>query len=476
MKGHLVMSQKELARKSVFEWVHLGQGSLVEAAKQLGLSYRQAKRSYRRWREEGDRGLVHRSRGRRSSRGIAPKKKEAILKRCQERYLALGMGPTLMAEKLFEEGLEVDHETLRRWLLERGLWKKTRKRAKHRLWRERRSRFGELLQMDGSHHRWFGPDRAQACLMNIVDDATGHTMSWMAEEETTEAAMRLLWKWVECYGLPCALYTDRKTVFLTDREPTVEEQLAGEEPRTAFGLACAKLGIRIIPANSPQAKGRVERNHGVYQDRLVKEMRLKHITTIEGANKLLGNGFTEHLNAKFAVPPADPTDAHRRLPQDIRLEDVFAFEDRRVLTNDWTIRHENRFYQILEENRPLPKPKDKLLVRRRLDHSLVIEYKGKPLAYREIPRRALPTTSAQPKPASSKTPPTQKKTPPVPPRPTVPGAKGAHSCAPTPLPKAHDPKPRVTHIPTAPTTTSYPYRLVLGGGYVDNSLSHRGHF
>jgi hypothetical protein len=156
------------------------------------------------------------------------------------------------------------------------------------------------------------------------------------------------------------------------------------------------------PANSPQAKGRVERNHGVYQDRLGKEMRVQHITTIEGANKLLGKGFSEHLNAKFAVPPADPTDAHRRAPQDVRLEDVFAIEDRRVLTNDWTIRHENHSYQVLEENRPLPKPNDNLLVRRRLDHSLAIEYKGKPLAYREIPRRKLRTASAKSKPAPSK--------------------------------------------------------------------------
>lgn len=384
MKGHLVMSTKELARKSVFERVRGGHGSLVQAAGQLGLSYRQVKRCYGRWREEGDKGLVHRSRGVASNRGIAAKTKRAILRRCQKRYVALELGPTLMAEKLEEDGYRVDHETLRRWLLQKGLWSKRRKRAEHRQRRERRARFGELLQMDGSHHRWFGAERPESCVMNIVDDATGRTMKLMDTEETTEAAMRLLWKWIETYGIPCALYTDRKNVFVTNRGPTLEEQLADEEPRTAFGAACAKLGIRIIPANSPQAKGRVERNHGVDQDRLVKELRLKGITTIDGANKLLANGYTEHVNAKFAVAPADPIDAHRRLPKHTVLEEVFAFEDKRVLTNDWTIRHENTYYQILEENRPLPKPKDKLLLRRRLDGTLTIEYNGKPLAYRKI--------------------------------------------------------------------------------------------
>lgn len=389
MKGHLVMSLKELKRKSVFEWVRAGQGSLVQAAAQLGLSYRQAKRSYGRWREEGDEGLVHRSRGGTSHRAVAAQTKRAILRRCEERYVPLEFGPTLMAEKLLEEGYSVDHETLRRWLLEKGLWSKRRKRAGHRLWRERRKCFGELLQLDGSHHRWFGAERPESCVMNIVDDATGRTMKLMAKEETAEAAMRLLWNWIETHGIPSAVYTDRKNVFVTDRQATLEEQLAGEEPRTAFGAACAKLGIQIIPANSPQAKGRVERNHGVDQDRLVKELRLKRITTIDGANKLLANGYTQHLNDKFAVPAAEPTDAHRRVPKHIRLEDVFAFEDLRVLTNDWTIRHENRHYQILEDNRPLPKPKDKLLVRRRLDKTLVIEYKGKALAFRELTQREL---------------------------------------------------------------------------------------
>ena len=273
MEGFLLMSEKERKRKSVFDAVRVGRLTLVKAAKRVSLSYRQCRRLYKRYREEGDAGLVHRSRGRPSNRAKPSAFKAHVLERYAERYQ--GFGPTLAAEKLAEDGYSLSPETLRRWLLAAGLWKKRRKRSKHRARRERKAHFGELVQLDGSHHRWFGPERAECCVMDMVDDATGVTMALMAEQETTEAAMRLLWQWVERYGIPQALYVDRKTVFITDREPTLEEQLAGQAPMTAFGQACAKLGIQLIPANSPQAKGRVERRHGVLQDRFVKELSLR---------------------------------------------------------------------------------------------------------------------------------------------------------------------------------------------------------
>ncbi len=407
MSGHLRMSKKERNRKSVFEEVSGGRRSLREAAKCLGLSYRQCRRSYKRFRAQGDAGLVHRSRDRPSNRGYPASFKARVIARYEERYASLKFGPTLAAEKLAEEGLAVPAETLRRWLQAEGHAPWRRRRRKHRERRERKEHFGELVQMDGSHHRWFGSKRPEACLMNMVDDAQGTTMSSMCEEETTEGAMRLLWRWVETHGIPRALYTDRKTVFITDREPTLEEQLAGEEPKTAFGKACAKLEIAIIPANSPQAKGRVERNHGVYQDRLVKEMSLKRITTIAGANKLLHNGFTDHLNAKFEREAADPADYHRPVPKGVELADVFCFEEYRVVQNDWTVRYQNRHYQILRENKPLPKPKDKVLVRLRLDGTLHLVYRGKPLAYRtitvkELRSRAAPKKAAVPKPTANR--------------------------------------------------------------------------
>ncbi len=197
-----------------------------------------------------------------------------MLKRYEEEYE--GFGPTYAVEKLAEEGFVLDHETLRRWLLRADLWKKSRRRRRHRTRRERKAYFGEMVQLDGSHHNWFGTGRKRRCLMNMVDDATSTKLSLMAQEETTEAAMRTLWLWIEprvSRGSQGPLY--RQEERLRDgprRGVAIEEQLADLEPMTAFGKACKKLGIEIITANSPQAKGRVERSHGVYHaGRVIRE-------------------------------------------------------------------------------------------------------------------------------------------------------------------------------------------------------------
>jgi hypothetical protein len=320
--------------------------------------------------------------------------KQAVLSYC-EQHLE-GFGPTLAAEKLEEQGWEVDHETLRRWLLTAGLWTRRRKRYAHRSRRERRGHFGELVQMDGSPHRWFGAEQPEACLMNMVDDATGTTLSLMAWAETTEIAMRTLWAWIERYGIPRALYTDRKNVFLSPREPTLAEQLAGEEPVTPFAKACQRLGIAIITAHSPQAKGRVERNHGVYQDRFLKELRLRGLTTPDDANGVLCEGFCDALNAKFAQPPRERADYHRRVSKTLDLADVFVHEEVRRVSRDWTLSYKNRAYQIHAENRPLPRPKEAVLVRTRLDGTLTIVYKNHAMNYSPV---AHPTPKAKPVPA-----------------------------------------------------------------------------
>lgn len=393
-RGHLTMSAKERARKGVLDEVVRAVRTLSDAATELGVSYRQAKRLLARYRVEGDEGLVHRSRSRPSSRAKPAKVREAVLARCRTDFE--GLGPTLAAEKLAEEGLVVDHETLRRWLIADGQWQRRRKRGRHRSRRERKARFGELVQLDGSHHAWFGADLQRACLMNLVDDATGTTRPLMAEEETTEAAMRVLWRWVERYGIPRALYLDQKSVYIAIRQPTREEQLAGIEPLTAFGAACHKLKINLITAYSPQAKGRVERNHGVYQDRFAHELRLKGVADIDGANALLQDGFVDALNAKFAKPPRDKKDAHRRLSRSCDLRDVFCIDEERTVNNDWCIRHENRHYQIAKLNSKLPKPGEKVIVRRWLDGSLHLLYKENRLVYRALeepaPAPKKPTT------------------------------------------------------------------------------------
>jgi transposase len=378
-EGHLVMSKEERLRKCIVERVTSGELLQVEAAVLLGVSARQMKRICRRYRLEGDEGLVHGNRGRRSRRSAPEALREQVVARYEEIYE--GIGPTLAAEKLAEEGLVIDHETLRRWLMAKGLWQRSRKRGPHRQRRPPKEHFGELVQLDGSHHAWFGPEHPRACLMSLVDDATGRCMTLLAEEETTEAAMALVQRWIERYGIPKALYADRKNVYITERAPTLQEQLAGEEPLTAFGKACKKLGILIITAHSPQAKGRVERKHGVYQDRFFHELRLRGITAIEDANRVLHEEFDEHLNRKFARCPLKKGDFHRPLPPRTDLRDIFCHEYTRVLANDWIIRYNGQILQVLKLNSPLPRPKAKITVRLWRDGTLHLLYGEHPLVF-----------------------------------------------------------------------------------------------
>ena len=385
-EGHLVMSVKERLRKSVLEQVARGEISLACASAQLGLTYRHTRRVMRRYRQEGDAGLVNRSRGRVSARRRPESFREKVLG--VYRDTLTGMGPTLAAEKLAQWGLAVDHETLRRWLVADGQWQRRRKRGRHRQRRERKAHFGEMVQFDGSHHAWFGPEHPRCCLMNLVDDATGISQGWMDGQETTEAAMRSVWRWVERYGIPASLYVDRKNVYVTDRPPTPEEQLAGQTPLTAFGVACQKLGIALITAHSPQAKGRVERKHAVYQDRLVHELRLSNIKTIDGANTVIDDDFDAHVNQLFAYEPRNPNDAHRPVPPDLDLRDVFCFDETRTVAKDWTVSHHGQTYQILRLNSPLPKPGQKLIVRTWLDASIHLICRSHPLVFNILPEPA----------------------------------------------------------------------------------------
>ncbi len=382
MAGKLPMGQKELLRSKIMEMVKQKQRTLKEASIALKISYRHAKRVYKSYKVNGDKGLIHGNQGKPSPKRIDEKIKAKVLERYQERYY--DFGPTFASEKLLEnEGIKIDNETLRRWLIEAGLWRIKRRRNKHRQRRERKERFGELVQFDGSHHDWFEGRGPKCCLMNMVDDATGITYSFMSEQETSEAAMKLLWDWVKIYGIPQGLYCDRKNAFVIDREPTIEEQLANELPKTDFEKACDKLGIEIRKAYSPQAKGRVERNHGVYQDRLVKELRIRNISTIEEANMFLSETYLKKINAKFKKEPALPEDAHVPL-LDLDLKDIFCFEETRIVSNDYIIQYESECYQIIKENRCIPRPKSKVLVRKRLDKTVHIIWKGKELLVEKI--------------------------------------------------------------------------------------------
>lgn len=391
-----MMSQKERERLKIFERVKRGELQQIEAAEICGLSYRQTRRQYQRYREFGDRGLVHRGRGRPSNRKYATEFRAEVLARYQEQYP--DFGPTLAAEKLAGEGYELDHETLRLWLLKAKLWRKRRKRARHRSWRERRAHFGELVQMDGSHHQWFEKRGPKSCLMNMVDDATGTSLALMAEEETSVAAMELLWQWIARYGIPRALYTDRKSVYVVDQETREKAADSGQEALSQFGRACKALGIEIIEAYSPEAKGRVERSHGTYQDRLVKELRLRKLNTIAEANQLLP-AFAAELNQKFAVAPRAKADYHRAA-KGYDLAGIFCIEEERTASSDWVVRFENQFYQ-LEPRRKGSSPKEKVKAQRYLNGELHFRYGEEELSYRLLPARPRPANKPKRKPRAS---------------------------------------------------------------------------
>jgi transposase len=379
------MSARELTRVEVLSRVKAGTLSLGSAATLLSVSYRQAKRLARRYRAEGAKGLKHRSAGHASNHARLPAERERALALVREKYsgpVDVRFGPTLAAEHLAsEDGVTVHHDTLRRWMLAAGLWSRARKRAPHRQRRERKAHFGELVQLDGSFHLWYEARGPRGCLMNLVDDATSRTLARLGDEETIWAAADVLRRWIEAYGVPLALYTDWKNVYV--REPNAEEQVTGAVPLTQFGRMCASLGIQIIAASSPQAKGRVERNHGTHQDRLVKKLRRLGIADATAANAFLDTTYLSGHNQRFAVAPASAEDFHRRVPSRTMLDRVFQLEEERVLSNDWVVRYDTRYFQVARQSGHAP-ARSTVLVREAQDGAIELRYRGRLMQWTEI--------------------------------------------------------------------------------------------
>lgn len=385
----LTMSRKERRRLELCGQVKRGELTLAKAAELAHLSYRQAKRVYRRYREESDRGLVHRLRGRPSNRTSHRGKREQALSVYRERYH--DFGPKLATEYLAREHqLVVGVETLRRWLIQEGLWQVKRKRSVHRRWRERKEHAGEMLQMDGSHHDWFEGRRDGACLMVLIDDATNFTYARFFEAETTAASMTTFWRYVQRHGLPCSLYVDRAGIYEPTRWARMDEDLAERGPLTQFGRAMQELDVKVILARSPQAKGRVERRNGVFQDRLVKALRLSNISDLEAANRYLEETFLRALNRQFNVPPKQQADVHRGVPQGVRLAQVLSFQDSRVVQNDWTVSWRGRRFQLTAANQKLVLVRQRVLVCEQLDGRITLVYRGRELAWEEIARKKKP--------------------------------------------------------------------------------------
>src|SRR3974390_941804 len=365
------MSKRELGRIEVPARVRSKQLQVVDAGRLMRVSYRQAKRLWKRYREEGAKGLKHRSAGRPSHHAHEPKFRQKVLQLVRKKYGGL-VGerflPALAAGHLeSEDRLKVDSETLRRWMLAEGLGSRERKRRAHRRRRERKEHFGELVQMGGSFHaRLEGMERN---------------------------------------GGPLALYVDWKNLY--KRPATPGERLRGEEPITQFGRMCAKLDIEVIAASSPQAKGRVERVHGTHQDRLVKKLRRKEISSHEHANVYLERDYLPEHNRRFARAAASPEDYHRRAPRAAELDRVFRLESERTISEDWVVRYDNRFFQLESQSRHYAPAQGKVLVCEGRYGNIAIEYRGRALRGKEIPAPRKP--SGEVKRASQPVPPTAKK-------------------------------------------------------------------
>jgi transposase len=376
------MSSKELRRVEVLGRVK-GKGlKLVEAAEVLEISYRQAKRLWKRYRAGGHEGLQHRSCGRRSNRSKPAELRQKVLRRVRERYA--DFGATLASEHLRDDdGLEVHAETLRRWLKQEGMAGGQRRRQPYRKRRERKQHFGELVQMDGSFHRWLEGRGEKGCLMHMVDDASGHAAGEFHQEETIWAAVHVLRRWIEQHGVPPALYTDWKNVYV--QAPSAQEKIRGEQPQTQFGRMCAELGIKIIPASSPQAKGRVERGHGTHQDRLVKKLRLRDVSSYVDANQYLRKHYWKEHNRRYARPAAGG-DYHWRTPSPPQLNAIFCLKQERVVSQDWVVSYNGRWLQVERQSRHWAPARSRVTVCEWENGRIAITYRGQPVRFHQIPR------------------------------------------------------------------------------------------
>jgi len=378
--GVIAMSQKERQRLELFAQVREKALRLVEVAALLPLSYRQCKRIWKRYQAEGDRGLVHRLRGRPSTHRKPDQQRRHALALVREHYA--DFGPTLAAEMLAKHhALSLHPETLRRWLIADGHWQRHRRRSPHRQRRERKAHLGELVQMDGSHHDWFEGRAPECVLMVLVDDATNRTYARFYESEDTRAAFEVLGRYYDRYGLPQALYPDQDSIYQVN---AADSETGAPRPLTQFGRAMQTLGVRVQCAHSPQAKGRVERRHQVFQDRLVKELRLAGIHTLAAANDYLEQHFLPEMNARFSVAAAAATDLHRKLPRGVRLEEVLCWEETRVVARDWTLSWQGRSYQIDRRHAALSLVGRRVVVRELLDGRRQILHRGEKLTWREL--------------------------------------------------------------------------------------------
>ena len=380
-EGDMIMlRQRELMRLHVIQKVVQGELRQTAAAELVSLSERQVRRIVKRIREEGDKGIGQKSRGRESVRKTPTKLRERIIELYRQKYQ--GFGPTLTAEKLCEiEGILISRETVRTVLRESGDWHVGRKHRRHRQWRKRKEHCGEMVQVDGSHHDWFEGRGPWCVFMGYSDDATGRVYGRFYDYEGTIPAMDSFKRYIRKYGLPLSVYLDKHTTYKSTAKPTIEEELQGVAPMSQFERAMTELGVEVIHAHSPQAKGRIERLFGTLQDRLVKEMRLQGICTIQEANRFLQE-YLPIYNGKFAVKALIKHDLHRLVSRGTNLDKVLCIKTERTVRKDNTIVHDRILYQIDESM-----VNKKVVVEERMDGTVLLVCQGRSVRYHQIAER-----------------------------------------------------------------------------------------
>ena len=376
----IMMKQEDLRRIHVIRKAIDRIITQKNAAKIIGIGLRQAQRVVRRVRIEGDRGIIHKSRHVPSNRSIPDKIKNKALKLFKAKYP--DFGPTLASEKLFErDKIKINDETLRLWLIGANIQYRKRKKRPHRKWRERKEHYGQMIQMDGSHHDWFEGRGSKCVLMGYIDDATGIPFGRFHAYEGTIPAMDSFKRYIKKRGIPLSVYLDKHATYKSTKKRTIEEELANQESLSQFERALKELSVEVIHANSPQAKGRIERIFNTFQDRLIKEMRLVNICTIDQANIFLEKYLPIYAK-RFAVKPAKADNIHRPISKGMDLDRILCIKTKRALKNDFTVAHEKKLYQVLDNVRT-----KRVMVEERIDGSMIIYHKDTELKFKRITAR-----------------------------------------------------------------------------------------
>jgi DNA-binding Lrp family transcriptional regulator len=395
-KGEMLqMTQKDLDRLNILQQAIQKRITQGKAGELLGLSREWVNQLCQRVKRKGDRAVIHGLRGQPSNHQLPTGLADKAISKIKEKYA--DFRPTFAAEKLLElEKIKLSTETVRRLMIAANLWADRKRRATHREWRERKDCFGEMAQMDGSDHAWFEDRAAKCVLLASIDDAASRIFLRFTEHEDTRNLMQFSRTYMRKFGKPRSFYVDKDSIYITNRQPNLEEELQGRKyALTQFTRAMeVDLDVKVINASSPQAKGRVERLFGTLQDRLVKELRLAGISTIPAANRFLDRSYLNKHNHKFSVPPKNNANVHRPVGKTkAELDAILSFQEERIICNDYTVHWCNRLFQIEKHQPYFLLPRTKVMVEEHLSGRIRIRYKGKYLKMREIERDKIKKTS-----------------------------------------------------------------------------------